>query len=231
MQTSIDPTSPLDNAMWVALTTWHAHLAEGTGRARRYPVDVVPFGAIEDTSAASFEALAALLGPGESVLLLLPEEIVPPPGLEVSARGQMNQMVRTAPARPTIKESILPLGADDVPDMMALVELTLPGPFGLRTHHLGRYFGMRVDGRLVAMAGERLRFAGHTEISGVCTHPAHRGRGYAGDLVEALVHGITERGDMPFLHFRTGNPAAALYERLGFTRRRGIPVAWLKKPV
>ncbi|HVJ42394.1 MAG TPA: GNAT family N-acetyltransferase [Dongiaceae bacterium] len=241
---AVDPNFPLDNVPWFALTTWHSGIAEGAGPARRYPVEAAPFGGIEDTSAASFAALGALLRPGESVRIRLPEDVVPPPGLAVCERVHINQMVpsvlgyagigragtgRAGGGRRAIKQHVIPLGAGDVPEMMVLAAIAEPGPFGVRTHELGQYLGIRLGGRLVAMAGERMRFPGHTEISAVCTHPDHRGQGYGRDLVDALVHRIAERGDMPFLHYQAGNPAAGFYERLGFALRRRLPVASLKK--
>jgi predicted GNAT family acetyltransferase len=166
----------LDNAIWFSLTTRHSDIAEGNGRARRYPIRVSPLGAIQDASDASFDALAALLRPGEEIALGSPTEIVPVGGLEAFARMTLRQMVRSSVSRPITAHHVIPLGAADVADMLALVEITRPGPFRSRTHELGQYFGIRVEGRLVAMAGERLRPVGHTEISAVCTHPDYRGR-------------------------------------------------------
>ena len=115
------------------------------------------------------------------------------------------------------------LGDADAPEMLALATLTEPGPFFVKTHQLGRFVGIRQDGRLVAMAGERMQPDGFTEVSGVCTHPDHRGRGYAAALMGEVARGILARGDTPFLHAYASNQAAiALYERLGFQHRREI---------
>ncbi len=117
-------------------------------------------------------------------------------------------------------EAVL-LQKHDVPEMLDLVRRTEPGPFGVRTIEMGRYLGIRRDGRLVAMAGERLRPPGFTEISAVCTAAEVRGQGLAGRLVLAVAHGIRERGDIPFLHAAAANTSAIrLYEHLGFTLRR-----------
>jgi predicted GNAT family acetyltransferase len=114
-----------------------------------------------------------------------------------------------------------PLTAADAQDMLALAELTRPGPFAARTVELGHFFGIRHDGRLVAMVGERMRVAGWTEVSGVSTHPDVRGRHLAERLVRRIVGGIVARGERPFLHvLATNRPALGLYRRLGFTRRR-----------
>jgi predicted GNAT family acetyltransferase len=118
----------------------------------------------------------------------------------------------------------------DVSEVEQLVALTKPGPFARRTIVLGSYIGIRDSGQLVAMAGERMRFDGFTEISAVCTHPDHRGRGHAFRLVSALMRGILARGDTPFLHIYSDNTsAAALYRKLGFAYRRSLTVTVLKR--
>ena len=132
--------------------------------------------AIQDASDASFEDLASLLRPDEEIALGS-LSISPAGGLEAFARLTLRQMVRTSPGRQMAAQHAIPLGAADVADMLALVEITKPGPFRGRTHEMGRYLGIRVDGQLVAMAGERLRPIGYTEVSAVCTHPDYRGTG------------------------------------------------------
>jgi len=115
------------------------------------------------------------------------------------------------------------LTQSDVPEMMALTKLTKPGPFGARTHEMGDYFGIRNAGALAAMAGERLRLPGYTEISAVCTHPDHLGHGYASALMGELMNRICSRGELPFLHVRTENVRAIqVYQRLGFTKRASL---------
>jgi predicted GNAT family acetyltransferase len=141
----------------------------------------------------------------------------------------LRQMVRSSLSRPIVTQHVIPLGAADVADMLALVEITKPGPFRSRTRELGQYLGIRVDGRLVAMAGERLRPARYTEISAVCTHPDYRGRGYGRDLVETLVRNIIDRGDVPILHVEKDNRAMSLYERIGFSIRQTIHLVGLRK--
>jgi len=125
---------------------------------------------------------------------------------------------------------IVRLGAADSPEMMELTSLTKPGPFGRRTHELGTYLGIRVEGKLVAMAGERLKVPGYTEVSAVCTHPEHAGKGYARMLMLEVMRGIRERGETPFLHVRRDNARAiALYERIGFRTRVMPHFALLRK--
>ena len=104
--------------------------------------------------------------------------------------------------------------------MLELTAMTKPGPFGPRTHELGSFFGIRSGNRLAAMAGERLKVDGYTEVSAVCTHPDHLGKGHAAALMRTVMRGILERGETPFLHSRADNARAiALYERLGFRHR------------
>src|ERR1700675_1159905 len=114
------------------------------------------------------------------------------------------------------KPEFIPLTQSDVPEMLALTKLTKPGPFGARTHEMGDYFGIRTAGALAAMAGERLRLPGYTEISAVCTHPDHVGHGYASALMSMLMDRICSRGELPFLHVRPENARAIqVSQRLG----------------
>jgi predicted GNAT family acetyltransferase len=113
------------------------------------------------------------------------------------------------------------LGPDDVGEMLALVALTRPGPFAGRTVELGGYVGVFDGSTLVAMAGERLAPPGFREISAVCTHPDHRGRGLAAGLTTLVARRIVGRGEWPFLHHAADNePARRVYEALGFRFRR-----------
>ena len=125
---------------------------------------------------------------------------------------------------------LVTLGVDDVPAMMELTALTKPGPFSAWTHELGTFLGIRVDGQLVAMAGERMKPAQYTEITAVCVHPSHRGRGYGQMLLSAISRQIVSRGKIPFLHVFTSNHSAiALYRRQGMEIRRRLHVTVLKK--
>jgi predicted GNAT family acetyltransferase len=120
------------------------------------------------------------------------------------------------------------LAAADVPEMLELVAATEPGPFFKRTIVLGTYLGLRREGVLVAMAGERMRMEGWTEISAVCTLPAFRGQQFATRLVSDLILRIRTRNERPFLHVLTSNaPAIAVYEALGFTVRRTATITVL----
>jgi len=125
---------------------------------------------------------------------------------------------------------MLVLTDEDAPEMLALATLTEPGPFLARTHTIGTFLGIRIGGRLAAMAGERMRFPGYTEVSGVCTHPEFRGRGLARRLSAAVTASIQARGDQPFLHaWKTNHSAISLYEGLGFKLRTEVNAAVLKR--
>jgi len=216
---------PLDNVIWNALMTRDAHFAEGTGISRRFIREVGPLGAFIEHGEAGYESLAELVKPGETVGLFLDEPYEERPGWAFVVGAPLLQMVWQDGATPMKTGNgscpeIIPLGDKDSPEMIDLTSLTKPGPFSTRTHELGRYLGIRERGMLVAMAGERLKVPGYTEVSAVCTHPEHTGKGYAALLMLEVMRGILERGETPFLHVRMDNERAiALYERLGFTKR------------
>lgn len=223
-------SSVLDNPVWSALSTSHASFAEGNELAKRYPVNVAPFAATRDQSVESYDSLAQLLGPGETAALPLAAMPDLPVGWTIVFKVNSAQMVWNGKAPLPLTRKVEDLDTSNVDEMLALVELTKPGPFSRRTPELGSYLGIREEGQLVAMAGERLRPLGHTEISAVCTHPEYRGRGYASSLVCMLVQKITERDEIPFLHVRTENVGAIrVYEKLGFKTRRIINIAIVKK--
>ncbi|MGW0629271.1 GNAT family N-acetyltransferase [Streptomyces sp. NPDC002758] len=210
----------LDNPAFASLTGPHARFAERRGRVLRYPVDVSPWLALPDEpDGDDWADLAALAGPGAEVPLAGFRGRVPD-GWEITFQMEGVQLVDDGLAAAPDAEAVR-LGADDVPEMLDLVERTRPGPFLPRTIELGTYLGIRRDGALVAMAGERLHPPGWTEISAVCTDPAFRGEGLATRLILAVAHGIRERGETPFLHTGAGNTnAIRLYESLGFRLRR-----------
>jgi ribosomal protein S18 acetylase RimI-like enzyme len=218
-----DVAHPLDNPLWTALTGPQAYLAERRGSAARFPVDVSPFATVAGPAAGDqrWADLAALVGPGGvAVVPNAPEET--PPGWERLGAIPGVQMDGSG-LEPAPDPEAVVLGPADVPAMLDLVARTRPGPFLARTLELGTYLGIRRGGALVAMAGERMHPPGWTEISAVCTDPAHRGQGLAARLVRAVAVGIRERGDVPFLHAAADNHAGIrLYERLGFTHRRDI---------
>jgi ribosomal protein S18 acetylase RimI-like enzyme len=221
---------PLDNAVWHALTTHHADFADVAGTARRYRPDVSVFGGVEHFDDDAWHDLAALVGPGRPAVLFRPDLPEPPPGWTRLGGGVGHQMVLRELAAVDVPDA-RSLGPEDAPEMMALVELTRPGPFAMRTVELGGYLGVFEDGQLVAMAGERLHLPGFCEISAVCTRPAHRGRGLAAGLTALVARAIQARGEQPFLHHASENdPARRVYESLGFEFRRTVGFAAFGAP-
>ncbi len=208
--------APLDNPAYAALTGPHARFAQVRGRARRYQPDVAPFLALPaEPSVEDWRDAAALVPPGTYVALRLDGAELPD-GWQAVRAFDLVQMTGERVTGADCPEATV-LGAGDVPEMLELVAQTEPGPFLSRTVELGRYLGIRRDGALIAMAGERFRFDGWTEISAVCTLPAHRGQGLASGLVGALVAGIQQRSERVFLNVLAANTGAIrLYERLGF---------------
>jgi len=218
---------PLDNPFWTALTTRQAHLAEGGARARRYPSAIGPLAGMADLSPESWAELATLARPGEPVAIFTPDAVSPPPALQIVVAAMGDQMIGN-PAEASADAEIVRLGDSDSQEMQTLADLTRPGPFGPRTHELGNFFGIRIDGRLAAMTGERAKPAEYTEMTAVCVHPDFRGRGLAQALLGGVSGQILARGEIPFLHvYSTNASAIALYERQGMTLRRRFHVTVL----
>lgn len=210
---------PLDNPILGSLTGAHARFAERKGNVLRYQPDVAPFLALpEAPGAADWADAAEFVGPG-GLIRLSGTGMVPPDGWEIVSGGAGVQMVAET-LKPAEDPEAVPLGTADAPEMLALAERTKPGPFRPRTVELGTYLGIRRDGRLVAMAGERMHPEGFSEISAVCTDAEWRGQGFASRLVRAMAAVIVARGETPFLHAVASNTnAIRLYEQLGFTLR------------
>jgi ribosomal protein S18 acetylase RimI-like enzyme len=220
----------LDNPVWAALTGPHKHFAEISGQAVRYPVDVCPFLALSaEAGPQAWADVRALVGPGGHVGLAGPH-LVPPGEWDVVRRLDGVQMTGHDVVGADEPEAEV-LGARDVPELLDLVARTKPGPLRARTIEMGRYIGIRRGGALVAMAGERLRPPGWTEVSGVCTDRAYQGQGLAGRLVRAVAAGIRARGETPFLHAAADNTSAIrLYRALGFRLRRKVEFTVVRAP-
>ncbi len=209
-----------DNPAYASLCGAHARLAEVRGRARRYPADVAPFLALPSPpSAQDWQDAAGLVAPGTYVAGRYGGAELPDGWSAVQA-FDLVQMIEERVTGADCTEAI-PLGGADVPEMLELVAQTEPGPFLTRTIELGDYLGIRRDGELVAMAGERFHLEGWTEISAVCTRPDHRGQGLATQLMGALIASIKRRSERAFLHaMGTNTGAIRLYEDLGFRVRQ-----------
>jgi ribosomal protein S18 acetylase RimI-like enzyme len=212
----------LDNPIWNSLSTLHAHFAEGDELAKRYPPEVTLLAGMGEPRAEAYGSLAKTLQrAGAALFLDQPPQI--PSGWVTVHSAPLVQMVCE---KPNLAQEGFPaekLAPADVPEMVALAELTKPGPFGIRTRELGEYLGIRQSKRLVAMAGERLHLPGYTEVSAVCTHPDFQGHGYARELMSILMRNIVRRAETPILHVRQENVSAIhLYEKLGFRTRRLI---------
>ena len=221
---------PLDCAAWASLTGEHERFAETYGRAARYDPEVAPFHAMPPgPDVSAWADLAKLAGSGSELVLSGPA-LTPPEGWEVVRHFDGVQLTGDAVRCEPDAEAVV-LGLEDVPEVLDLVARTEPGPFLKRTIEMGTYLGIRRNGTLIAMAGERLHPPGWTEISAVCTDPAYRGQGLAARLIRAVAAGIQARGETPFLHAATSNTnAIRLYESLGFTFRRQTASRLLRVP-
>lgn len=225
------PRHPLDRPVWSALATRQRDLALGDGRARRFDPAYGVFAAAADDGPDSLAALAALNPPEGGLATVEARPLPLPPAAAVARLGDLVQMTAAAVSAGGADPGMEELSDADAPQMLALARLTEPGPFFARTHQLGAFVGVKLDGRLVAMAGERMKPDGFTEVSGVCTHPDFRGRGYAGALMRVVVARILARGEVPFLHAYAANRGAlALYESLGFVLRSRMTMTVLAPP-
>ena len=221
----------LDNPAWSCLSGRHAHFSQGGTLARRYHASISPIAGLAGDGSMEVEALEALVKIGDDIALL--GASVPALGAnwETLHASELTQMVRTdASLLPEPDADVVQLGAADVPEMLALVELTRPGPFRQRTVELGAYIGIRADGRLLAMAGERMWIDDFREMSAVCTHPDAQGRGYARALIGRVVNRMLRVGETPFLHVESRNRRAIdLYRALGFVLRAEFPLLYAKR--
>lgn len=219
----------LDNPIWSSLRTRHRNIARVKGTAARYPPDYAPFLGVAGADDDVEGALASLVAPDQSVLLI---GIAPgvSPAWRLERLETLAQMVCTTPVRAMDGPEIVALGAAHRADVLALTALVYPHYFRRRTMELGRYFGVYRDGRLAAMAGERMGTDVYTELSAICTHPDFTGRGYAHRLIAFLTRDVLARGLTPFLHVSYANPhAKSLYEDLGYRLRRELPFWSLRR--
>lgn len=219
----------LDNPVWHSLCTKHRSVARGTDCAKRFEAEVAPFAGVPHAAVNENEAaLAEIIVPGETVFFMGCTPALAQGLWEIEEPGPALQMVcETKTNLPPLSVAITSISAEQAPDMIGLTDIAFPGFFRSRTHILGQYIGIYLDGKLVAMAGERLFVEGYREISGVCTHPDYRGRGYASYLVGQLVNKNLDKKLASFLHVgHGGERARVVYERLGFAVRRELPLVF-----
>jgi len=218
----------LDNPVWAALTGPQAHLGIRRGSAARYDTALSRFAGLGDADPGAWTD-AARLADGRRIVVIAPLS-EPPEDWRVDESLQAVQMVAPALDGQPDPEAV-PLGPPEAEEMLALVRRTRPGPFLARTVEFGGYLGVRREGALVAMAGERMRVPGWTEVSAVCTDESVRGAGLASRLVRAVVSNIVERGDRAMLHVASTNESAIrLYKALGFLERRVIDIVVASPP-
>ncbi|MBX9576359.1 MAG: GNAT family N-acetyltransferase [Caulobacteraceae bacterium] len=222
---------PLDRPIWSALTTRQAHLAVGDGGALRFDAEHALFAAGADGGPDAARALARLVPDVGTIGLVEADPVTLPDGVRAIVQPACVQMLLGAltPSHGA-EPAWIDLAESDAAEMLALATLTEPGPFFGRTHRLGGFVGVRLGGRLAAMAGERMKPEGFTEVSGVCVHPDFRGRGLAGALMRIVADRILTRGETPFLHAYAGKAEAlALHRSVGFVVRRPMIFTLLSK--
>ncbi len=218
----------LDNPIYHALNSAHGHFAKGTENVRFYEEDIASFAGLKHNNEQEFESLYQMSDVGSTYVVFSPVQLAIPGKWKVIAHIDMFQFVYDGKQAPVANDNLL-INLDEahVAGMMALVELTKPGPFRQRTIALGNYTGIFDNEKLVAMAGHRFNPAPYTEVSAVCTHPDYLGRGYAYQLICEQLKRILAKGEIPFLHVRNDNIGAIkLYEKLGF-RNRGDMFAYV----
>lgn len=215
-------SSELDNPFWSSLRTRHRGIALRAGDAARYPADFAPFLSVADAGTNAARAFEILVAPGESLYLLgvAPET---PDGWRLQTFRPLAQMICERPLEMADGPDIVELSQAHRTDVLALTALVYPHYFRPRTMEMGRYFGIYQEGRLAAVAGERLGTDHYQEISAICTHPDFNGRGYARRLTAMLSNDNLSRGRIPFLHVSHENGRAkAMYERIGYRHRQDI---------
>lgn len=222
----------LDNPAWEALTSEHAHFAQGTGQAKRYQQGIVPFVACKQTNDNSIAAVDSWMNAGESFYIIGELPVLPGNWTKESELPCAQMILRSMPPPLTQQEAamISLLGPEDADDMYALINSIQPGYYNPSTRLLGNYYGIRHHATLIAMAGERMRITGFTELSAICTHPDYTGRGYAQQLITQLCYQHAGEGITSFLHVALSNERAIrLYAHMGFEQRREISFYKVKK--
>lgn len=221
----------LDNPAWNALISNHQHLAQGNSVVKYYPKEVSPFFGLAENTDENFRILYDLLPHSGPVGFISPHQTTIPSQWQVLNSINCYQMIYKGTAKPSdTGTKLVHLTEEHIPQMLALTKLTNPGPFSSRTIDFGHYYGVFAGDQLVAMAGQRMHIHQYAEISAVCTHPDHLGKGYAKDLLNFQINRIIAAGDVPILHVRLDNHRAIeVYERVGFEKRQEICFTIMKK--
>jgi ribosomal protein S18 acetylase RimI-like enzyme len=229
--TSSDAERQLDNPIWSCLTSRHAHFSHGGRLARRYLSTISPIAGLPGAGPADVAALETVIDVGEDFAMFASSVPKLSANWETLYASRLSQMIRIDRSPlPEGDVDVSTLGAADVAEMLALVDLTKPGPFRTRTIELGTYVGIREGGRLVAMAGERMWVGRFREVSAVCTHPDAQRRGYARALIGRVVNRMLRAGETPFLHVECSNVRALdMYRALGFAPRAEYPLLYARR--
>lgn len=221
----------LNNPVYNALLSGDASLGFGNNTVKVFVEEVSPFAGFQENNESGFTELYNLLGAGRKILYATRNTISEPAGWQLTHHIQGMQFVFTGnPIVHIDAHNLVALQSNHVDEMIALARLTKPGPFNKRTIDFGHYNGIFENNKLVAMTGQRLHVHNYTEVSAVCTHPQHMGKGHAALLVRHQLNIICGTGDIPFLHVRADNERAiALYVGLGFTQNGAMHFYFLKR--
>lgn len=220
----------LQNPVYNALLTGDRYLSRGNENVRFFDEEVSPFAGFAEGYRHGFEELFAILRPDRHILYATPQPLQRPQGWHLlqMAHG-LQMMYKGSITKTPATFHPVPLEEEHIEQMMQLTALTKPGPFNRNSIAFGSYYGIFQRGQLVAMTGQRLHVQAFTEISAVCTHPNHLGKGYAFALVQHQVELILQQGQTPFLHVREDNTrAVSLYQRMGFVLQRPMNFYFMK---
>lgn len=214
----------LDNPIYNALKTGNKKLSIGEGQVTIFRRDVAPFAGMENNSEGDFKALTAFGAEINPIVIFTPVKLNIPQNWEVVREFAMLQMVHNGvmPTSPATQQ-ITDLNDSHISQMIALTQLTKPGPFLDRTIEFGNYTGIFEGDKLVSMVGQRMQPFPYIELSAVCTHPDHLGKGCAGILLTEQIKRVIKANGTPFLHVLDDNYGAIkVYERVGFKTRKPI---------